>query len=100
MILHKVYGEMVRRMVHKNHLTDAGHFPHDSNDSEKLKSELTFKEQQIIEYIVEGKTNKQIAQILCLSEGRVRNIITDIFNKLKVKDRTQLAVFAVKNDLV
>ncbi len=72
----------------------------DLEKSDELRKLLSDKEIQIIQHIVEGKGNKKIATELKLSEGRVRNIITEIFNKLKVKDRTQLAVFAVKNNLV
>ncbi len=35
-----------------------------------------------------------------LSEGRIRNIVSDLFEKTGTSDRTQLAVFAVRNDLV
>ena len=44
--------------------------------------------------------NKEIAAQLYLAEGTVRNGISRLLEKLKLKDRTQLAVFAIKNNLV
>ncbi len=61
---------------------------------------LNDTELKIIQLIVQGKTNAQIASNIYLSEGRVRNIITVILSKLCLTDRTQLAVYAVKNGLV
>lgn len=61
---------------------------------------LTDKEIKIIQLIVDGKSNKEIAIYLNFSEGSVKNIITGILNKLKLKDRTQLAVYAVKKNLI
>jgi DNA-binding NarL/FixJ family response regulator len=50
--------------------------------------------------VVQGKTNKEIAADIYLSEGGVKNIITKLLDKLKVIDRTQLAVYAVENNLI
>jgi DNA-binding NarL/FixJ family response regulator len=61
---------------------------------------LTEQELAIIQQIVFGKNNREIATEIYLSEGRVRNIITGILEKLQLKDRTQLAVYAVKNKLI
>jgi DNA-binding NarL/FixJ family response regulator len=62
--------------------------------------ELSKRDLEMIQMIVDGKTNGEMAQELFLAEGRVRNIITEIISKLMLKDRTQLAVFAIKNKLV
>lgn len=62
--------------------------------------DLDKREIELINYIVQGKTTKEIALLLFLSEGRVRNIIADLLKKLNVKDRVQLAVFAVKNRII
>ena len=43
------------------------------------------------------KNNREISKALFLSEGTVKNHITNILNKLDLRDRTQLAIFAVKN---
>lgn len=66
----------------------------------KLDVNLTERELSIIELIVDGKSNKEIAAKIFITEGSVKNIITNILEKLNLKDRTQLAVFAVKNNIV
>jgi DNA-binding NarL/FixJ family response regulator len=48
---------------------------------------------EIIEQVAKGLNNKEIADTLFLSEGTVRNYISTILEKLKLRDRTQLAVF-------
>jgi DNA-binding NarL/FixJ family response regulator len=55
---------------------------------------------KIIKLVVQGKTNKNIGLEMHLSEGRIRNIITEILGKLYLKDRIQLAVFAVRNNII
>ena len=61
--------------------------------------DLTARELEIINLIVQGKSSAEMADILYLSQGRIRNIITEILAKLQVKDRAQLAVYALKNKL-
>lgn len=51
------------------------------------------KEQEIIALVGAGKSNREIAEELFLSEGTVRNYISQILEKLSLRDRTQLAVF-------
>ena len=51
------------------------------------------KEQEIIALVGLGKSNREIAGELFLSEGTVRNYISTILEKLSLRDRTQLAVF-------
>lgn len=60
---------------------------------------LTDRERDIIRCVVMGQDNKEIASSLYLAEGTVRNNISRLLEKLELKDRTQLAVFAVKNNL-
>lgn len=55
------------------------------------------KEQDIIEQVALGKSNREISQTLFLSEGTVRNYISMILDKLSLRDRTQLAVFYYRN---
>ncbi len=61
---------------------------------------LTTRELEVLSLIVEGKSTGEMAAALYLSPGRVRNIITEILAKLQLKDRAQLAVYALKNRLV
>lgn len=58
---------------------------------------ITDKEFEIIRLVADGLSNKEIADKLCLSDGTVRNYISLVLDKLKLRDRTQLAVFYYKN---
>lgn len=61
---------------------------------------LSEREIEIIQKIVEGEETPDIARYFFIAEGRLRNIITEILSKLMLKNRTQLAVFAIKHNLV
>ena len=62
--------------------------------------DLTEREIEFLKLICDGYDNKEIAAKLFLAEGTVRNGISRLLEKLKLKDRTQLAVFEIKNYLV
>lgn len=62
--------------------------------------ELSDKEIEIIKLIAAGNSNKEIASLLYIAEGTVKNILTTIYEKLNLRDRIQLAVFAVKHKIV
>lgn len=62
--------------------------------------DLTEREREFLQLICDGYDNKEIASQLFLAEGTVRNGISRLLEKLGLKDRTQLAVFAIKNNLV
>ncbi len=68
-------------------------------DKEKIES-LTKRELQLLIQIASGLSNKEIAISLDISERTVKNHISNIFKKIDVSDRTQAAVFAIKNDLI
>lgn len=55
------------------------------------------KEQEIIVLVAEGLSNKEIATKLYLSEGTVRNYLSEILEKLDLRDRTQLAIYYYTN---
>lgn len=59
--------------------------------------DLTEREIEIIKNVAEGLSNKEIASLLFLSEGTVRNYISTILEKLDLRDRTQLAIFYYKH---
>lgn len=59
---------------------------------------LSEKECDIIEYIAEGLSNKEIGEKLFLSEGTIKNNVSTILSKLEIRDRTQIVVFAFKNN--
>lgn len=57
------------------------------------KHGITDKEREILELIALGRSNKEIASELFLSEGTVRNYLSSLLDKLQLRDRTQLAVY-------
>ena len=70
-------------------------------DTDKDKMELlTDREVEVLKLVAEGKFNKEIAGQLNISERTVKNHISNIFKKIDVSDRTQAAVFAIKNNMI
>lgn len=59
--------------------------------------ELSERETEIIKAVADGLNNKEIAGQLFLSEGTVRNYISELLGRLELRDRTQLAIFYYKN---
>lgn len=54
---------------------------------------LTEREQDIVECVAQGLSNKEISEKLYLSDGTVRNMLSIILDKLELRDRTQLAIY-------
>ncbi len=57
---------------------------------------LSRREQDVLEWVVRGFSNKQIARQLCIDETTVKTHLHRIFEKLNVRDRTQAAIFALQ----
>ena len=55
---------------------------------------------EVLQLIAEGMYNKEIANALVISEKTVKNHVSNIFRKIEVSDRTQAAVYAIKNGFV
>jgi DNA-binding NarL/FixJ family response regulator len=64
------------------------------------QEDLTASEQKILQMIVTGKANKEIAFDLSVSENTVKTHVKNIFDKLNVSDRTSAATLAIKRGLV
>lgn len=62
-----------------------------------INSGLGEREMEILKLIGEGFNNKEISEKLYLTEGTVRNYVTKLLEKLEMRDRTQLAIYYVKN---
>ena len=72
-----------------------------ARDVDKDKIDLlTARELEVLIQVANGKLNKEIATSLNISERTVKNHISNIFKKIEVSDRTQAAVFAIKNDII
>lgn len=68
-------------------------------DIVKIES-LTKRELEVLKNLSYGMYNKEIAEKLDISERTVKNHISNIFKKIEVTDRTQAAVFAIRNNLI
>ena len=66
----------------------------------RLEHDLTDREITVLKLVAEGKTNKEIANDLDLSEKTIKNHVRNIFHKLHVYDRTQAAIHAIRKGLI
>ena len=71
----------------------------DLEDKKELR-DITDREYKIIIEIANGLSNKEIAEKFFLTEGTIKNNISNILSKLGLRDRTQIAIFAFKNNLI
>ncbi|MBE5924289.1 MAG: response regulator transcription factor [Lachnospiraceae bacterium] len=89
-----VFGDGVYKSI-------LGRVSKDENKEDDVTSEYSFteRERDVLRLVAEGYDNKEIAAELFLAEGTVRNQVSKLLDKLSLKDRTQLAVYAVKHGL-
>lgn len=73
---------------------------YEGDDQGVYINELTRRELEVLILLTSGMLNKEIAQKLYISEKTVKNHVSNIFKKIGVSDRTQAAVFAIKNSIV
>ncbi len=66
----------------------------------RLVEELTKRELDVLKEIAKGKSNKEIASSLFITEKTVKTHVSNLLAKLELSDRTQAALYAVKNQLV
>ena len=86
-IQHKLHSLLDTKLSQKN------------KDKEKIKL-LTKRELEVLKQVSLGMFNKEIALSLNISERTVKNHVSNIFKKIDVSDRTQAAVFAIRNKIV
>jgi len=73
----------------------------DQNESNgQAMAQLSEKEIEIIRYLASGLSNKEIAEHLSYSEKTVKNYLSIIFQKLQLRDRTQVAIYALRQGLL
>ena len=88
MLIHNPIAEKLSGMLHKD------------NEFKPESYGLIPIEHEIVKLISDGLSNKEIAEKVYLSEGTVKNKITDILSKLSLRDRTQIAIFYLKQGRV
>ena len=70
------------------------------NNNKELHGSLTERERQVVQFIAQGMTNSEIAELLFISEKTVKSHVSNILSKLYLTDRTKVAVFVWKEGLV
>ena len=93
-VMHSGSYDIMKKVIQKevnHHLAMSGPFNFSS---------LTVQEWKIVRFIAEGKSNKEIAALSKYTEGTVKNYLSRIMEKTGCRDRTHLAVQALKKDLV
>ena len=88
-----VFGDGVYQVMRKQMSEGTTH------TQDALDVDFTARELDVVRLVAQGLDNKEIAGELYLAEGTVRNLISRVLEKLNLKDRTQLAVYAVKHGL-
>ncbi|BAY15363.1 LuxR family two component transcriptional regulator [Anabaenopsis circularis NIES-21] len=92
--VHKGYTQLGPGIVKKllNQFPRGGQTP--SEPVPPSLTELTPREKEVLKLIATGASNREIAQELYISEGTVKNHVTNILNRLSLRDRTQAAIIA------
>lgn len=72
----------------------------DASPAPQSLQSLTEKEIEILRFVATGMSNKEIAEKLAYSEKTVKNYLSIIFQKLNIRDRTQAAIFALRQGLI
>jgi len=67
---------------------------------ETRPTDLTEREREVVRLVAQGRNNAEIARKLVISDKTVKTHVSNILSKLNLEDRTQLAIYAIKNGLV
>lgn len=76
------------------------HLSGNNRQERKLLNELTKRELEVLKEIASGKSNKEIAASLYITEKTVKTHVSNVLAKLELADRTQAALYAVRNRLL
>ena len=115
-VLKQQAGDVLRKAVRRVHagevwadrgttalvlqeLRRGGPAPHDPDSHAARAGSLTVREREIVTLVSQGHNTQRIADALCISEKTVRNHLASIYAKLRVSDRLELALYAVKHRL-
>jgi DNA-binding NarL/FixJ family response regulator len=90
------------RAVHDGHLLlapeAAGTLLHETNQHNRGLDALTTREREVLAELTQGRSNREIARALHVSEKTVKAHVSSVLAKLGVQDRTQAALFAVRHE--
>lgn len=89
MLLHSEVSSKISKVLHAMDQMPI----HENKMTEKVDHVLTPREIEVVELVMKGKSNKQIASSLFLTEGTVKNYISRILDKLELHNRTELVLY-------
>ena len=92
-IKHVLAGEKIIHPQAQHVIETVSKKPHYAN-------KLSKRESEVLTEMAKGKTNKEIAETLFVSEKTIKTHVSHIFSKLQVTDRTQAAIYAMQNNLI
>ncbi|MBE9216344.1 response regulator transcription factor [Plectonema cf. radiosum LEGE 06105] len=92
--VHRGYTQLGPGIVKKLLTQFSANTSTQSSSPPPILTELTKREKEVLRLIATGASNREIAQELYISEGTVKNHVTNILNRLELRDRTQAAIFA------
>ncbi|TXK74130.1 response regulator transcription factor [Paenibacillus sp. N3.4] len=90
-----LHPQVSNRIVRALHTIDH-HSSNESNLQTNLSMLLTPREIEVVQQIMQGKSNKAISQVLFLTEGTVKNYVSHILDKLELNNRTELILYLQK----
>jgi DNA-binding NarL/FixJ family response regulator len=90
-------AEVIRRFVSADETAPA--VAHQPAPRERERSPLSQREREIVALVAQGFKNKEMAEKMFISEQTVNNHLHNIFDKLGVSDRLELALYAIHNNL-
>ncbi len=93
-------GAMIQPIVAEKVIKKMQQIKKEEKPTDERLRLLTKREVDILKLIGEGKNNDEIASELYITKGTTKNHISNLLTKLQLRDRTQLAIFALKNDLI
>jgi DNA-binding NarL/FixJ family response regulator len=89
MLLNSQVSSKISKVLHSMEQTSSNQ----NNIKDQLGNTLTPREIEVVELIMQGKSNKQIGSALFLTEGTVKNYISRILDKLELNNRTELVLY-------
>jgi DNA-binding NarL/FixJ family response regulator len=90
---------VIRQFVANDDLPSSSSAPPIAAPRDRERSPLSQREREIVALVAQGFKNKEMAEKMFISEQTVKNHLHNIFDKLGVSDRLELALYAIHNNL-
>ncbi len=94
----EIAAKVIAHITSSNKIKDAS--PDNIKMTPNLSEELTEREKEVLSLVGKGLSNNEISKTLYISEGTVKNYISNLYGKLAVEDRSKLTLYAIKNEII